>query len=129
MARVRGRNTRPEMTVRRLVHNLGYRYRLHLADLPGKPDLVFGRRRKVIFVHGCFWHQHPGCRRATKPTTNREFWSDKLQRNVDRDAAQLAALEVQGWQALIIWECEIKKRAELAAKICTYLRCDAEASA
>jgi DNA mismatch endonuclease (patch repair protein) len=121
MARIRGRDTGPEMVVRRLAHGLGYRYRLHGAKLPGKPDLVFPSRRKVIFVHGCFWHRHPGCRRATTPTSNREFWQSKLQRNVERDAAQVAALEARGWSTLTIWQCETRESTLLEWMIRSFL--------
>lgn len=121
MARVRNRDTRPEMLVRRLTHGLGYRYGLHRPELPGKPDLVFRSRRKVIFVHGCFWHRHPQCRRATVPKSNREFWNSKLQKNTDRDAAQLAALEAAGWRTLVIWECQTKDMEQLTQTIRSFL--------
>lgn len=121
MARVRNRDTRPEMVVRRLAHRLGYRYRLHKAGLPGRPDLVFRSRRKIIFVHGCFWHGHAKCRRATVPKSNQDFWRDKLQRNADRDAAQIAALRAAGWDTLVIWECQTKDSAGLALKIRSFL--------
>jgi DNA mismatch endonuclease (patch repair protein) len=121
MARVRSRNTKPEMAVRQVAHALGYRYRLHIADLPGKPDLVFRSRRKIIFVHGCFWHQHDGCPRAALPQANRQFWEAKLQRNVERGAAQTAALEAAGWEILIVWECETKKREQIASLIDGFL--------
>lgn len=106
MARVKGKDTKPEMTVRRLVHAMGHRYRLHRRDLPGSPDLVFGPKRKAIFVHGCFWHAHRGCSRARIPEANRDYWAAKLARNAERDAAALASLQADGWSALTIWECE-----------------------
>lgn len=121
MARVRNRNTRPEMLVRRLAHQFGYRFRLHKSDLPGKPDLAFPSRRKVIFVHGCFWHRHRDCRRASVPASNEEFWRRKLQKNADRDAAQLAALEALGWDALVVWECQTKDLGQLARTIRSFL--------
>jgi DNA mismatch endonuclease (patch repair protein) len=121
MARVKGRNTRPEMIVRRLTHAMGYRYRLHVRDLPGKPDLVFRSRQKVIFVHGCFWHRHEGCRRATTPQSNEAFWREKLSRNADRDAEQIKALNRKGWKVLVIWECQIRDRDAIAATIQSFL--------
>lgn len=107
MRAIRGKDTKPEMAVRSLVHGLGYRFRLHRADLPGKPDLVFPARSKVIFVHGCFWHSH-ACKSGLVPKSNRDFWLPKLRRNKARDRRSLAALEKQGWKALVIWECELK---------------------
>lgn len=121
MARVRGQNTKPEMIVRRLVHALGYRYRLHRKDLPGKPDLVFGPRRKAIFVHGCFWHGHHCKRGARKPKQNADYWTAKIARNVARDRENLAALEAMGWQALTIWECELKEVAALETRLKAFL--------
>lgn len=106
MAGIRGRDTKPEFAVRRMAHRLGYRYRLHRRDLPGSPDLVFPARRKVIFVHGCFWHRHPGCRFAYNPKSNTAFWQAKFDRNVGRDAAAQEKLAGLGWDALTIWECE-----------------------
>lgn len=106
MSRIRGKNTKPEMIVRRLLHAEGFRYRLHAADLPGRPDIVFRSRKKVIFVHGCFWHQHDGCRNAVMPKTRTEFWSEKLGKNVSRDQSVLSQLREKGWKALIIWECQ-----------------------
>ena len=106
MARVGTANTGPEIAVRRLVHGLGYRFRLHRRDLPGTPDLVLPRHRTVVFVHGCFWHQHD-CRRGRQPGSNREYWRPKLARNVERDAKARSALREMGWRVLTIWECEI----------------------
>ena len=106
MSRIRSKDMKPELVVRRLVHGTGYRYRLHRKDLPGKPDLVFGPRRKAIFVHGCFWHQHPGCRKATVPNDNREKWEAKLSRNVERDAENIDALKRAGWSVSVVWECD-----------------------
>jgi len=121
MRAVKGRDTKPEMIVRRLAHRLGYRFRLHRRDLPGKPDIAFPSRQKAIFVHGCFWHQHKGCRRATVPASNRAFWHRKLARNVERDAEQLAAIRKRGWRALVIWECEIRNERRLVAKMERFL--------
>lgn len=114
MRAVKGKNTGPEMIVRRLVHALGYRYRLHRKDLPGKPDLVFPARRGVIFVHGCFWHQHDCPRGARSPKSNRDYWLPKLRRNRERDAKNQARLKEEGWKVLVVWECETKDRDRLA---------------
>lgn len=121
----RGKGTGPEMAVRRLVHGLGYRYRLHGRKLPGSPDLVFGPRRKVIFVHGCFWHQHrdPWCPIAHVPFSRREYWQAKFDRNRARDERQLAALTAEGWTALVLWECQVTgaDAAALEDRIKTFL--------
>lgn len=126
MALVRGENTTPEMIVRRLTYSLGFRYRLHQRDLPGKPDLVFRSRRKVIFVHGCFWHRHddPECKLARLPKSRVDFWRGKLQGNRERDLRTQAALRAMGWGFLLVWECETqpKKRTRLAQKIEGFLR-------
>lgn len=121
MAKVKGENTAPERTVRSLVHRMGYRFRLHRSDLPGKPDLVLPRHRKVIFVHGCFWHQHPGCRRADLPVTNAEFWAAKLEKNVARDRRVIRKLRQQGWKVKVIWECETRSPDALRARIRRFL--------
>jgi DNA mismatch endonuclease (patch repair protein) len=107
MRRIRSTDTKPEFLLRRLVYGLGFRYRLHRKDLPGNPDLVFVGRRKVIFVHGCFWHQHDICVDGRVPRSKTEYWLPKLKRNVDRDAAALIKLGQMGWEALVIWECEL----------------------
>lgn len=119
MGRVKGKDTGAEMTVRRLVHGLGYRYRLHRRDLPGSPDLVFAGRRKVIFVHGCFWHRHPdpACTRARMPATRPEYWVPKLEGNRARDLRAEAALTAAGWAVLTVWECELKDAAALRARV------------
>lgn len=123
MARVRGKDTKPELIVRRLVHRLGYRYRLHSPDLPGKPDLTFRRKRKVIFVHGCFWHRHddPECRLARLPRSRLDFWLPKLEGNYARDQRVMLELENMGWATLVIWECEVKQTASLEARIRGFL--------
>lgn len=123
MSLVRGRDTKPEMRVRCLVHSLGYRYRLHRRDLPGSPDLVFGPRRKVIFVHGCFWHRHPdpSCKLARLPKSRQEFWLPKLEGNRARDERINAALTAMGWTVLEIWECETADTESLAEKIKGFL--------
>jgi DNA mismatch endonuclease (patch repair protein) len=114
MSRVRAKNTKPEIIVRRAVHALGYRFRLHRRDLPGCPDLVFPARKKVIFVNGCFWHRHPGCRMASTPKTRAEFWNAKFNRNIQRDADAISVLEKSGWACLVIWECETQDSIMLA---------------
>ncbi|MCR2832147.1 very short patch repair endonuclease [Xanthomonas euvesicatoria pv. eucalypti] len=121
MGRVRSRDTVPEMLVRRLTHALGYRYRLHGKDLPGKPDLVFRSRRKVIFVHGCFWHRHPGCALARLPKSREDFWLPKLEANRQRDLKTENALQVKGWTVLTIWECELGDIDKLKNKIKEFL--------
>lgn len=123
MAAIRSKGMKPERIVRSLVHRMGYRYRLHRKGLPGKPDLVFGPRRKVIFVHGCFWHQHddPACKIARKPKSNQGYWDEKLARNVARDKRNQAGLEAQGWSVLIIWECETKDVEALKGSLQRFL--------
>ena len=121
MARVKGRDTKPEMTVRRLAHAMGYRFRLHRKDLPGSPDLVFPGRGKVIFVHGCFWHGHPCARGSRQPKQNAEYWRAKIARNVERDAQSVAALEDQGWSVLTLWECELKDVETLSVRLSDFL--------
>lgn len=121
MSRIRSKNTSPEVTVRRLLHRFGYRFRLHRADLPGKPDLVFPGRRKVVFVHGCFWHQHAGCRRSHVPQSREGYWLPKLKRNAARDEAARVQLSAAKWQVLVIWECEVRDESELAAHLMSFL--------
>ena len=121
MSRVRGKDTKPEMVVRRLVHSLGYRYRLHRSDIAGKPDLVFSIRRKVIFVHGCFWHRHEGCPNNRTPKSRLDFWVPKLESNRVRDQENQAKLKESGWDYLVIWECELKNRERLAERIHQFL--------
>lgn len=121
MRAVKGRDTGPEMVVRRLAHGMGFRYRLHRKDLPGKPDLVFPSRRKVIFVHGCFWHQHDCPRGARSPKSHQEYWLPKLSRNKQRDEEHQIRLRELGWDVLVIWECKIKDRDALAARIRDFL--------
>jgi DNA mismatch endonuclease (patch repair protein) len=115
MAKVRGRNTKPEMLVRRLVHGMGFRYRLHDGRLPGSPDLAFPARRKVIFVHGCFWHRHPDpeCKLSRMPKSRLDFWGPKLQGNRDRDLRDQSELESLGWRYLVVWECQLRHREQL----------------
>ena len=123
MSRVRGKDTKPELRVRRLIHALGYRYRLHRKDLPGRPDLVFPSRRKVVFVHGCFWHRHPdpACTLARLPKSRLEFWKPKLEGNRARDEKNLAELREAGWLPLVVWECELRDEAALRTRIESFL--------
>lgn len=121
MALVRNKNTGPEMTVRRIVHALGYRYRLHVRSLPGCPDLVFPRRRKVLFVHGCFWHRHDCAMGNRTPKSRVKFWTSKLNGNQERDLAKWAELRRLGWRAMVVWECEIRDRRKLAGRIARFL--------
>lgn len=110
--------------MRRLIHAMGYRFRLHAVDLPGKPDIVFRRRKKAIFVHGCFWHRHPGCKYSSLPKSHVDFWQDKFSKNVARDRRNLDALAVMGWNVLTIWTCELKEVDALLEKIQSFLDCD-----
>lgn len=114
---------KPEMEVRRLVHGMGYRYRLHRKDLPGKPDLVFGPRKKVIFVHGCFWHQHgaKNCKISRIPKSNLEYWGPKLERNKQRDKESLKKLRAYGWTPIVVWECQTKDVKKLSARLWKFL--------
>lgn len=117
MSMIPGKDTRPERVVRSLLHRIGFRFRLHRRDLPGKPDIVLPRRKTVIFVHGCFWHQHQGCKDATIPKTNTEFWLNKFNRNVERDLKAATALRVAGWRVLYVWECQINDLDALADRL------------
>lgn len=121
MARIQAKDTAPEMVVRKIVHRLGFRFRLHRSELPGKPDLVFPSRKKIILVHGCFWHRHPGCRFAYAPKSNQEFWKEKFEKNVQRDENNTKLLAALGWDVLIIWECETRNTATLQNKIVFFL--------
>ncbi|WP_175839179.1 very short patch repair endonuclease [Burkholderia anthina] len=119
MAKVRGKDTRPELVVRTMLHRSGFRYRLHVGTLPGRPDIVLPRWKTVIFVHGCFWHRHSGCKLTTTPKTHTSFWLEKFNANIKRDIANKLALEQAGWKVLIIWECETRDPEKLlkAAKL------------
>jgi DNA mismatch endonuclease (patch repair protein) len=121
MARIRSQNTSPEVSLRKLIHRLGYRFRLHLNDLPGKPDLVFPSRKKVIFVHGCFWHQHTECREGRVPGSRLEYWVPKLRRNQERDMLAQSSLKEQGWGYLVIWECELKDITAVLKRVKRFL--------
>lgn len=121
MRAVKGQDTRPELAVRRMVHGLGYRYRLHRKDLPGKPDLAFPGRRKVIFVHGCFWHGHECARGARQPKSNVDYWRRKIGRNAARDREAQRSLRAEGWRTLVVWECELKKADRVARRVRRFL--------
>lgn len=117
MSRIRGKDTTPERAVRSMVHGLGYRFRLHGRDLPGRPDLVLPRLRTVIFVHGCFWHRHARCRYATTPATRRAFWLEKFEHNVERDRRTAAALRRLGWSVITVWECQLRRPEKVRARL------------
>lgn len=121
MRRIRSTNSRPEMQVRKLLHGMGYRYRLHAADLPGKPDLVFSSRRKIVLVHGCFWHLHKGCKEAHIPASRTEYWRPKLGRNRRRDAKVRRELERMGWKVAVVWECETVRFGSLKRRLKAFL--------
>ena len=118
---IRSANTSPEITVRRLVHGMGFRYRLHVAKLPGKPDLVFSRLKKVIEVRGCFWHQHRGCIDSHVPKSRRTYWKPKLLRNCQRDAENASKLRLAGWRLCVVWECEAKNARKLFGRVARFL--------
>lgn len=120
MAKVRSKNTKPEIEVRSLLHSLGYRFRLHRKELPGKPDIVFKRRRKAIFVHGCFWHGH-GCRIGKLPKSNVGFWRGKIERNRERDTEKRSELEELGWSVEEVWQCELKDNQTLIERLQKFL--------
>lgn len=117
MSRIRSKDTWPELIVRSLLHWMGYRFRLYRKDLPGRPDIVLPKYKTVIFVHGCFWHQHKGCKRCTTPSTHQSYWLPKLQRNVQNDRKNRKKIKALGWQSIIVWECEVKNIEKLAKKI------------
>ncbi len=121
MRAVRGTGTKPEIAVRRALFTLGYRYKVHTRDLPGRPDIVFHGRRKVIFVHGCFWHQHPGCPRAARPASNAAYWNRKLDSNLVRDSAVASRLHHLGWSVETVWECELAQMETVVARLAAFL--------
>lgn len=121
MAAVHSRDTGPEMAVRKIVHALGYRYRLHDPKLPGRPDLVFASRHKTIFVHGCFWHRHIGCKYTTTPKTRRAFWESKFSSNVSRDRRTRRELRKMGWEVLTVWQCELRNPEKLKGRLDEFL--------
>ncbi|WP_198118969.1 very short patch repair endonuclease [Massilia rhizosphaerae] len=122
MSQVKAKNTKPEIAVRKLIYASGFRYRLHVDNLPGKPDIVFHGRKKIIFVHGCFWHGHTGCKYARLPKQRVEFWSQKIGRNRERDSKTIGELEKKGWRVLVVWQCELKKPELLAEEIKNFLQ-------
>ena len=124
MAAVRSKNTRPEKTVRSMLHRMGLRFRIHDRQLPGTPDIVLTKHRTVVEVLGCFWHRHPGCRLASNPASHREFWLEKFRRNVSRDKANRQALRKMGWRTVIVWECEIRKPDRLERRLRKTFRLD-----
>lgn len=121
MSRVKNRDTAPEKLVRQLLHKMGYRFRLQRKDLPGKPDIVLPKYKKVIFVHGCFWHGHEGCPRGARPTSNVDFWNQKIDKNISRDTEAQAQLRLQGWQSLVIWQCQTRSLADLQQHLQEFL--------
>ncbi|SFI61644.1 T/G mismatch-specific endonuclease [Phyllobacterium sp. CL33Tsu] len=122
MARVGPQDTKPEMIVRRVLHSMGYRFRLQAKELPGRPDIVFRPRKKAIFVHGCFWHRHPGCRKATTPKTRTKFWEAKFSSNQARDEKVIIELDRIGWSCLVVWECETNNIEKLSEVLEEFLR-------
>src|SRR5574337_1165183 len=120
MAAIAGKNTSPELRVRKLLHSLGYRYKIHMRELPGRPDIVFTRRRKIVDIRGCFWHRHPGCHMAATPTIRKEFWERKLAGTVDRDERNSRALELAGWKVFVVWECQLND-VDIAARLRAFL--------
>jgi DNA mismatch endonuclease (patch repair protein) len=121
MSRIKGKNTRPEIAVRKIVHSLGYRFRLHNRLLPGQPDIVLAKHRKVIFVHGCFWHGHARCIRSSLPVTNVQFWREKIAGNQQRDQQVLQALNRCGWRTLVVWQCQIRDAVKLRLRLERFL--------
>ena len=117
MSRIRAANTKPELIVRSLLHKMGFRYRLHVRSLPGCPDIVLPRWKSVVFVHGCFWHRHRGCKLAYTPKSRKTFWLSKLEGNASRDKKTLAALKDQGWKPLVVWECELRDQDRLTRRL------------
>lgn len=124
MQSVRHRDTEPELRVRRVLHAMGYRFRLHRKDLPGTPDIVLPRYRKIVLVHGCFWHGHDGCKRATRPINNADAWAAKIKGNIWRDKQNLDALRAGGWGVLVVWECEVRDAARLEKQLRSFLESD-----
>ena len=121
MSRISGKNTKPELVVRSLLHNMGYRFRLHRKDLPGKPDIALPKYKKVILVNGCFWHGHIDCPRAKRPATNKKFWREKLDKNMKRDEQSVNNLKELGWDVLVVWTCEVNNTLKLKNKLFSFL--------
>jgi DNA mismatch endonuclease (patch repair protein) len=122
MAAIKGRNTKPEILVRQILHAHGFRFRLHRRDLPGRPDIVLPKYKTVVFVNGCFWHQHVGCKFATKPSSRAEFWEAKLTRNVARDFENTAKLAELGWRVIVVWECELRDANAVITRLLSGLK-------
>lgn len=122
MSAIKGSNTKPEIAVRQILHSLGFRFRLHRKDLPGRPDIVLAKYRTVVFVHGCFWHRHPGCRLASTPATRAEFWEAKFSRNVIRDRENYEKLMGLGWRIIVVWECDLRNRDDLVHRLHSFLK-------
>lgn len=120
MQSIRGKDTRPELAIRKMLHRLGYRFRIHKKGLPGTPDIYLAKHRTAVFVHGCFWHGHQGCRRAQMPTTNQEFWASKIERTIQRDADAVDSLESQGIRVLTIWQCELREPIAIERRIAAH---------
>jgi DNA mismatch endonuclease (patch repair protein) len=121
MRNIRSVDTKPEVMVRSTLHRMGYRFRLHVKDMPGRPDIVLPRHGKVVFVHGCFWHQHSGCREGRLPGTRQDYWAPKLARNIERDSEHRRKLQMLGWKSLVIWECELNNLKRLEAKLAEFI--------
>jgi DNA mismatch endonuclease (patch repair protein) len=121
MAKVKNRDTSPELTVRKLLHRLGYRFRVQRRDLPGTPDIVLPKYRTAIFAHGCFWHGHPDCKRAARPTSNTDFWNEKIDKNIARDAEAQRQLEALGWRVLVVWQCQVRDLKLLEERLRLFL--------
>ena len=117
MAAIKSKNTKPEIEVRQLLHSMGYRFRLHMKDLPGNPDIVLKKYKTVIYVNGCFWHRHPNCKYASTPKTRTSFWSQKFQSNVERDNKNYIKIKNLGWKYIVVWECELKNKSDLVEKL------------
>ena len=117
MAAIRGKDTAPELAIRRILHAMGLRFRLHRKDLPGRPDIVLPKHRTVVFVHGCFWHRHENCRHTTTPKTRQEFWQTKFAANIERDRRNQTDLQQLGWRVIVIWECELRQHSDLETRL------------
>ena len=122
MARVKGRDTRPEKIARSLLHGMAFRFRIHGKDLPGRPDIVLPRYRKIIFVNGCFWHGHEACKRSGRPKTNQAFWNRKIDATITRDARNKAALEAAGWNVMVVWECQTRDQENLQRVLADFMK-------
>lgn len=117
MSKIRSRNTQPELAVRKVLTGLGFRYRLHRNDLPGKPDIVIPKLKKIIFINGCFWHQHKDCKRSSMPKSNKDYWKPKLERNIEKQKDNIKLLKKDGWSIIVLWECEIQNIQKLREKL------------